>query len=304
MTESFEQVAREIIAARVSAATRASYGSVLGDWLRYCREARVDASSPTLAQATAYRDALLGEHKRAPLTVRHVMSVLSSLYRRTHALQRGGVSWNPFDPDVLSRPPETRGKTDAIDPKVAEAVIAAAQADPSPRGRRDAALLLLWYTTGLRRTSVGTLRRDKVSDRQGGMRIRVINKGGKEIVCEVPEVAAEALRAWLAEAPRSAWVFPSERTENRRPLHPTTLNSIVTSRAAEARLRDPRLPHVHPHQFRAAFVTEALDAGIPLPDVQAMVGHASPRTTQSYDRGKRGAGVADRVAAHRAGRKK
>lgn len=48
---------------------------------------------------------------------------------------------------------------------------------------------------------------------------------------------------------------------------------------------------MHPHQFRATFITEALDAGVPLHEVQAAVHHADPRTTQRYDRGARGAGV-------------
>ena len=44
------------------------------------------------------------------------------------------------------------------------------------------------------------------------------------------------------------------------------------------------LDHVHPHMLRAAFIMAALDAGVPLRDVQLAARHADPRTTTVYDR--------------------
>jgi len=41
-----------------------------------------------------------------------------------------------------------------------------------------------------------------------------------------------------------------------------------------------------PHSLRHTFVTQALDAGVPLRDVQDAMGHADPRTTRRYDRGR------------------
>jgi site-specific recombinase XerD len=43
---------------------------------------------------------------------------------------------------------------------------------------------------------------------------------------------------------------------------------------------------VHPHTFRHAFVTFALDADVPLHRVQDAAGHADPRTTQRYNRAR------------------
>jgi integrase/recombinase XerD len=40
---------------------------------------------------------------------------------------------------------------------------------------------------------------------------------------------------------------------------------------------------VHPHMLRAAFIMAALDAGVPLRDVQLAARHADPRTTTIYD---------------------
>jgi hypothetical protein len=39
----------------------------------------------------------------------------------------------------------------------------------------------------------------------------------------------------------------------------------------------------YPHMLRAAFIMAALDAGVPLRDVQLAARHADPRTTMIYD---------------------
>jgi len=44
---------------------------------------------------------------------------------------------------------------------------------------------------------------------------------------------------------------------------------------------------VTPHTLRHAFITAALDAGVPLRDVQEAASHANPRTTMRYDRARR-----------------
>jgi integrase/recombinase XerD len=40
------------------------------------------------------------------------------------------------------------------------------------------------------------------------------------------------------------------------------------------------------HTLRHAFITAALDAGVPLRDVQEAASHADPRTTMRYDRAR------------------
>jgi integrase/recombinase XerD len=55
---------------------------------------------------------------------------------------------------------------------------------------------------------------------------------------------------------------------------------------------------VTPHTFRHAFITAALDAGVPLRDVQEAASHADPRTTMRYDQAR---GSLDRHATYLAG---
>ncbi len=44
--------------------------------------------------------------------------------------------------------------------------------------------------------------------------------------------------------------------------------------------------NVGPHTLRHAFITAALDAGVPLRDVQEAASHADPRTTMRHDRAR------------------
>jgi integrase len=62
-------------------------------------------------------------------------------------------------------------------------------------------------------------------------------------------------------------------------LEPRTAYRWVRSVGVQA-----GLDRVHPHMLRAAFIMAALDAGLPLRDVQIAARHADPRTTTVYDR--------------------
>ncbi len=55
------------------------------------------------------------------------------------------------------------------------------------------------------------------------------------------------------------------------------------------------IKNVSPHTLRHAFITAALDAGVPLRDVQEAASHSDPRTTMRYDRAR---GSLDRHATY------
>jgi integrase/recombinase XerD len=56
-------------------------------------------------------------------------------------------------------------------------------------------------------------------------------------------------------------------------------------RMVKRRLKDAGLPtHLSPHSFRVTTITDLLEQGVPLDEVQHLAGHADPRTTRLYDR--------------------
>ena len=70
-----------------------------------------------------------------------------------------------------------------------------------------------------------------------------------------------------------------------------TLNAMTAddmARMLKRRLRDCGLSsRLSPHSFRVTTITDLLEQGVPLEDVQYLAGHADPRTTRLYDRRQR-----------------
>ena len=60
---------------------------------------------------------------------------------------------------------------------------------------------------------------------------------------------------------------------------------VDVGKMMKRRLRDASLPsRLSPHSFRVTTITDLLEQGVPLEDVQRLAGHADPRTTRLYDR--------------------
>jgi site-specific recombinase XerC len=88
---------------------------------------------------------------------------------------------------------------------------------------------------------------------------------------------------------------PSHRPCGRRTLRGPDLRGWRRCTTRPSRHRADRAPdrppagiakRVGPHRLRHAFITAALDAGVPLRDVQEAASHADPRTTMRYDRAR------------------
>ena len=54
-----------------------------------------------------------------------------------------------------------------------------------------------------------------------------------------------------------------------------------------ASIRSGLPPNLCCHSFRSTTATDLINQGVPLEDVQYLLGHADPRTTRFYDRTKR-----------------
>jgi site-specific recombinase XerD len=68
-------------------------------------------------------------------------------------------------------------------------------------------------------------------------------------------------------------------------LTKTAMDVIDICRMVKRRLKDAGLSSsLSPHSFRVTTITDLLEQGVPLEDVQRLAGHADPRTTRLYDR--------------------
>lgn len=90
--------------------------------------------------------------------------------------------------------------------------------------------------------------------------------------------------AGLRDAPRETPLFQTARWRTDQ-LTGKGMYVVDVSRMVKRRLRDTGLPErLSPHSFRVTTLTDLLEQGVPLEDVQRLAGHADPRTTWLYDR--------------------
>jgi integrase len=286
----FETAAREHIASR-SEQTKKLYAADLEKWLKVCREHKFDPDEPTKEAATTFRDLYaagkLTKDPPAKMTQRRVLSALSSMYDAAGIVNRFKSA------KYLYRPPADEvAMTQAFTSEECDKMFAAIEADKSLEARRDEVLMRILYETGMRVGTVVKMERKALTrDGEQLIFITTVKKKGRVPVA-LPKKSAEALEKWLDVAPQSKYVFPAVRGEG--PLTRATVNRRLEEYAKSVGVKD-----AHPHRFRSTYITEALDAGVPLHEVQASVHHSDPATTLRYDRSARGLGVGATVAAFR-----
>jgi len=142
-------------------------------------------------------------------------------------------------------------------------------------GHQRAALAVLLGLNGLRAreacdTDIGDLGFDR-----GHRTLRIIGKGSKPAVIPLVPRTARTVDLAIGERREGPVLI---RHDGQR------LDRRTAHRWVKAIGKQAGLGHVHPHMLRGAFIMAALDAGVPLRDVQIAARHADPRTTTIYDR--------------------
>jgi site-specific recombinase XerD len=161
------------------------------------------------------------------------------------------------------------------------ALLAACLAEPGPLGIRDAAMVALLQSTGLRRDEVAGALLERYD--AGERSLRVIGKGNKERTVYLHPAAIPYLERWMVVvgARRGPVFRPVDRWGNLTDRH---LSARSVGYVVDRRRREAGLQPTSTHDFRRTFVGDFLDAGGDLVQAQALAGHASPTTTSRYDR--------------------
>jgi integrase/recombinase XerD len=149
------------------------------------------------------------------------------------------------------------------------------------------ALISLLALNGLRVSEATGADIEALGVERGHRTLVVTRKGGKVVTVPLAPRTARAID--LAAGERSEG--PVFLSADGRRLDRHGAGRIVRRVARRAGITKP----VGPHTLRHAFITAALDAGVPLRDVQEAASHADPRTTMRYDRAR---GTLDRHATY------
>jgi len=150
----------------------------------------------------------------------------------------------------------------------------------TPLGRRDRAILELFYASGLRLSELVGLNLDDVN--LSGRVVRVLGKGRKERIVPFNTTAAAAIRAWLGDREQFVHAVTS-RTKVREPLFLNYRGGRLSTRSVDKLVRrySTRMG-ISPHALRHSFATHLLEAGADLRAIQELLGHARLSTTQRY----------------------
>ena len=165
------------------------------------------------------------------------------------------------------------------------ALMQACTSDPSPTGTRDAALVALAWSTGLRRDEISQIQFSDISQQADGLDIAIMGKGRKPRTVYLNNGALFALLDWLqlrgdagervfCEVNKGGNVIASGS------LSGEALRKMLKKRSTQAKLSKP----ITWHDFRRTFSGNLYGAGIDGATIQKLMGHASQNQTAKYDR--------------------
>ena len=162
----------------------------------------------------------------------------------------------------------------ALDRNEVGALLVAAGLGPAP----EHALISLLALNGLRVSEATGANIEALGLERGHRTLTILRKGGKVVSVPLAPRTARAIDLAIGERSEGpVFVGPDGQRLDRHGA--ARIVQRVTRRAG---ITKP----VGPHTLRHAFITAALDAGVPLRDVQEAASHADPRTTMRYDRAR------------------
>jgi integrase/recombinase XerC len=167
----------------------------------------------------------------------------------------------------------------------------------SPLGRRDRAILELFYASGLRVSELVGLDMDDVN--LSARMVRVLGKGGKQRLVPFNTSAATAIRTYLRDREllvrdvrlqadqRRGPAKAGHHVRTEEPLFVNYRGGRLTVRSVDRLVRryvaacSARMG-ISPHALRHSFATHLLQRGADLRSIQEMLGHSRLSTTQRY----------------------
>ncbi len=218
----------------------------------------------------------------APATANKMLSALRGTLKAAYKL-------GYMTPDEYAKASDVKGVKGETLPAGRElsggeliSLVEACKADRTRAGARDAAMIGVLYTCGLRRAELVALDLADFDQESGKLSIRS-GKGRKGRTVYVTNGAGTALQVWLVERGLEAgplfWAIGRGGKLAGQRMTTQAVYNILKKRAGQAGVKD-----FSPHDMRRTFVSDMLDRGADIATVAKLAGHASVTTTARYDR--------------------
>ena len=258
----------------------------LARWLKATRHSLRQLNQSLLVQYV--RDQLDHPPQPMPQTVNHRLCILGSVYRFHYGHAIPGKS--PFQRTYRARSPLVCGRlryktTTNLRLRQPHRVIVPLSAEQVTRfwkgfrKFRDLAVIALMLFDGLRSCEVLQLQLEDLSLPEA--RLRVLGKGRKERCLPLSADTLQVLQNYLhLERPltNSPALFVSLKGRQRgQPMTAAGLRSLFRHHRLTS-----RVPQANPHRFRHSFGSEMVRAGMSLPALMHLMGHADIHTTMLY----------------------
>jgi integrase/recombinase XerD len=260
------EIAAVSFLARYSGRTLEAYRYDLRCLFQWAADAGVAVLEATRAHIEVYR-CWLEERGLAASTIDRRLTTVCGFYRFAHI--DGRIASNPAQ--YVRRPQVHPSTARGLDRSELGVFLFTAER----YDHAHAALAVLLGLNGLRVSEACGTNVEELGFERGHRTLAIVGKGNKPAL--IPLVPRTARTIDLAVGERHDG--PILRRRDGRRLDRRTAHRWVQSIGKKAGLGS-----VHPHMLRAAFIMAALDAGVPLRDVQTAARHADPRTTTIYDR--------------------
>lgn len=251
--------------------TRKAYDTDLGLWIRWCADHGVSVLEVERWHIELY-DREVEASGLKPSTRQRKLIAICGFYQ--YAEQEGVIERSPGR--FVRRPRVPQVSTSAWLERFEIGPFLAAAERIS---HQHSGLCCLLTLNGLRVSEAVEASVEDLAIAGGHRTLTITRKGGKH--ADVP-LAPRTFRAlMLAIGERTSGPLLLDHNGNRMTRHSAARAvRLVASRAGITR-------RLGPHALRHTYITLALDAGVPLRDVQQDAGHAHPTTTIRYDHGGR-----------------
>jgi site-specific recombinase XerD len=265
-----ERLALAGFLAGYSGLTRQAYELDLRQYAAWCQQHQLRLfAAPRVDIECFARD--LAARGRARATITRRLSTIAGFYR--YAVEEELLDHSPAA--HVRRPRlDYESHVTGLDRNELGALLVAAGLGPPA----EHALISLLALNGLRVSEATSADIQNLGIERGHRTLVVTRKGGRVVTIPLAPRTARAIDLAISERTDG----PIFLTADGRRLDRHGAARIVRRAARKAGTAKP----VGPHTLRHAFITAALDAGVPLRDVQEAASHADPRTTMRYDRAR------------------
>lgn len=271
-----DEMAARTFLARYSGPTLETYTYGLRKFLRWCDTNHVDplqVKRPILEMYIRWME----DSEIRPSTLCHQIGIVRGYYK--YAVIDEYILRSPADNIRMPRAFEDDAELIGLDRLELGAILQAAKAS----NPTEWALVVMMGMLGMRVSEACSIQIGDFDTEVRGHRVlKFVGKGAKPATIPLPVPVQRALDAAKGDRTEGPLLLRQSGRRKGAPHNRMSVRTVVTRLAKDAHINK----HVHPHMLRHAWVGAALDAGVPLRDVQIGARHADPRTTARYDRAR------------------